>query len=76
VTPDDFEISASLRARRLVVHVPPEAETRTSGDDVTLDREDAAKGLSKKLEPGGRYNNVSVEKRLRGRKQGNELPGS
>jgi hypothetical protein len=75
VIPDDFEISASLRARRLVVHVPPEAETGTSGDDVKLDRQDAA-GRSEKLEPGGRYANVSVEKRLRGRKQHDQRPAS
>ena len=67
MNPDDFEISTSLRAQRLEVHVPPDPET--TAEDVALDGEKSATGLPEELEPGGRYEDVSVEKRLRGRQQ-------
>ena len=68
MTAPDFEIRASLRARKLVVHVPPEAETETEGEGVSIARRENGGGLPAKLEPGGRYRDVSVEKELVGEK--------
>jgi hypothetical protein len=65
VTPD-FELSASVRARKLVTHVPPEAQTETTGDDVTLAHRETRIRLPPKMEPGGRYDDVVVEKQVVG----------
>jgi hypothetical protein len=65
ITPD-FELSAGLRARELVTHVPPEAQTETTGDDVTLAHRETRAHLPVKAEPGGRYENVVVEKQVVG----------
>lgn len=62
----DFEISAVLRARRLTVHIPPEAETETDGKDVTLTFEQMRSGLPAKLETGVRYTDVGLKKSLIG----------
>jgi hypothetical protein len=65
MTTDDFEIAVRLRARRLVGHNPPKAQTRTD-DHVTLAREETRKGLPPDMQPGERYEEVAVDKRLAG----------
>ena len=65
--PVDFDLSAGLRARALVSHVPPNALLEKEGDDVALDRAEARQGLPAELRPGGRYDGVAVEKRVVGR---------
>jgi hypothetical protein len=64
VTPPNFEIGVGLRARALVPHIPPDTRTETSGDDVSLERQEARRGLPAELEPGRRYDDVVVEKRV------------
>ena len=68
MTAPDFEIRASFRARRLAVHVPPEAETETEGEGVSIARRENREGLPEKMETGGRYFDVNVEKELVGEK--------
>jgi hypothetical protein len=53
VTPADFGIDVGLRARELVAHVPPDARTRTSAADVSLEREGARIGLRRTWSPPG-----------------------
>lgn len=67
MTPPNFEIGVALRARELVAHVPPDTRTDTSGDDVSLDRQETRRGLPAELAPGRRYDDVVVEKRVVGR---------
>jgi hypothetical protein len=64
VTRPDFEVNARLRAREVVALVPP--DTQTEGEAVTLAREQTSSGLPAELEPGKRYRDVVVEKRLVG----------
>ncbi len=62
----DFEIVASLRARRIVSHVPPEGETRTEGEDIELAHDETRRGLPTPMQPERRYDDVSVQKRVLG----------
>ena len=67
MTIPDFEIKASLRARELVGHVPPDARTETKGEAVALTREESRAGLpSERMESGRRYHDVTIEKRVVG----------
>jgi hypothetical protein len=75
VSAPDFEISTRLHAQRLTAHLPPEAET--VAEEVVIDRRESSNGLPAKLERGGRYRGVDVEKKLvgeqlaaRGRRRG------
>jgi hypothetical protein len=70
VTTPDFEITACLHARKLMTHIPPDAQTEATGEDVTLVRRQRRSGLPAKTESGGRYSDVVVEKRLAGEKGG------
>ena len=56
----DFEISARLRAKELVLHVVPETEVAEVG--VTLTRREARSGLPKPPEHDRRYTDVAIEK--------------
>jgi hypothetical protein len=58
----DFEISASLQARQLVIHVVPETVLGEVGDEVTLTRREARSGLPKPPQRGRRYADVAIEK--------------
>jgi hypothetical protein len=66
VTIDDFQIAVRLRARRLIAHNPPNAQTRTE-DHVTFAREETREGLPAEMQPDERYEDVAVEKRLSGK---------
>jgi hypothetical protein len=70
VTAADFELSARLEADSLKIHVPPEMRTLVEGDGVVLDRAHARHGLPAHLEPGARYSNISIERRVRGQNEG------
>ena len=58
----DFEISASLRARELVMHVVPDAVLEEIGDGMILARREARTGLPKSPERGRRHTDVAIEK--------------
>jgi hypothetical protein len=62
MTAPDFEISTTLRARKLTSHVPPDGKTDTEG--VTVERHRKRKGLPEKMRPGGLYEDVTVNKRV------------
>jgi hypothetical protein len=64
MTAPDFEVKASLRARTITTHVPPDAETEC--ENVALARRENRSGLAPEVEPGGRYDDVEVEKELMG----------
>lgn len=77
MTAADFELSARLDADSLTIHVSPETRTLVEGDGVVLDRAHARHGLPAHVEPGARYSNVSIERRVRGQDEGSmrfELP--
>jgi hypothetical protein len=62
MTTPDFEISTTFRARHLTSHVPPDGTTDTEG--VTVERHHKRKGVPDEMEPGGQYNDVTVNKRV------------
>ena len=62
MTAPDFEISTTLRARNLTSHVPPDGKTDPEG--VTVERRHTRKSLPEKMQPGGQYNDVTVNKRI------------
>jgi hypothetical protein len=62
VNEPDFEISAGLRARHLVMHVVPDAVLEEIGDEVTVTRREARSGLPSAPERGLRYTDVAIEK--------------
>jgi hypothetical protein len=66
VNEPDFEISAGLRARQLVVHVVPEAAIGEIGDGVTLTRREARNGLPKPPERDWPYTDVEIDKHATG----------
>jgi hypothetical protein len=72
VSTPDFEITARLRAQQLIGRVPPDAQTETEGDDVTLEREQTRSGLPAEMEAGVGYSDVLVEIRLVGEKGAGE----
>jgi hypothetical protein len=61
---EDVEIRVRLRARALAARTPPDAQTGTEGN-VALTRE-RTRTAADEIEPGERYENVEVEKRLSG----------
>jgi hypothetical protein len=65
MTTPDFEISTKFRARHLTSRVPPDGTTDTEG--VTVERHHKRKGLPEEMQPGGQYNDVTVNKRVTGR---------
>jgi hypothetical protein len=62
--PPDFELIAGLRARVLVSHAPPDAFSKTEGEDVVLEGEDARQGLPAEMRPRGKYRDVTVQKHV------------
>jgi hypothetical protein len=71
----DFEAWGRLRARSLETHVLADAETETEGEGVAIARRESRSGLPAKPEPGGRYRNITVEKKVIGEMNG-EWPGA
>jgi hypothetical protein len=67
VTTPDLEITASLRARSLISHVPPDSQTQSEGEDVELPRDQRRRGLPTQVQPGRHYDDVAIEKRVLGR---------
>jgi len=66
VSAPDFEINARIGAKRLVPHVAPHSQTRTEGEEVTLVRGEHRSGVPATIEPGERYSDLVIEKRLVG----------
>jgi hypothetical protein len=64
-----------MRAKRLVPHVPPDAQTRTEGEDVTLAREEQRSGVPPRMESGERYRDVVIETRIVGKTQDDDTTG-
>jgi hypothetical protein len=62
MTTPDFEISTTFRARHLTSHVPSDGKTDTEG--VTVERHHKREGVPEEMEPGGQYNDVTVNKRV------------
>jgi hypothetical protein len=75
VTAPDFEINASIRAKRLVAHVPPDAQTRAEGEDVTLARHEQRSGVPATIEACERYSDVVIDKRIVGEVQHGHTSG-
>ncbi len=71
----DFEASGRMKARSLEAHVPADAETESEGEGVAITHRESRSGLPAKPEPGGRYRNITVEKRVIGELKG-EGPGA
>ena len=69
MTAPDFEISARLEADSLTINDPPDMRTVVEGDGVVLDRAHARHGVPDHLEPGARYSNILIERRVRGQNQ-------
>lgn len=65
----DFEINASIRAKRLVAHVPPDAQTRAESEEVTLAHHEQRSGVPATIEAGERYSDVVIDKRIVGETQ-------
>jgi hypothetical protein len=60
----DFEVSGRLRARRLRATQPP--RTTTTSEHVRIEHRDQRQGHDTELEPDGTYEDIEIEKRLRG----------
>lgn len=70
MSPPDFEIKASIRAKRLVARVPPHAQTRAEGkEEVTLTRHEQRSGVPETMEAGESYSDVVIDKRIVGEMQ-------
>jgi hypothetical protein len=65
MTAPDFELSVGLRARILQPHALPDAQMGPEGA-VKLVRKQRRRGLPVVLEPGARYADVVVVKRIIG----------
>jgi hypothetical protein len=73
MTAPDLELEAGLSAGELRTHVAHDAHVQATGRWVALIRSETRIGISEKVESGGCYCNVVVEKRLIAR---NQVPGS
>jgi hypothetical protein len=73
MTAPDLELAAGLSAGELRTHVAADAHVQTTGRYVGVVRSETRIGMSEKMEAGGCYCNVVVEKRLTAR---NQVPGS
>jgi hypothetical protein len=71
----DFEIDARIRAKRLVPHVPPDAQTHAEGEDVTLAREEQRSSVPAEMESGERYSDIVIDKRIVGDTQHGDTTG-
>ena len=69
MTAADFELGVRLEADSLAIHVPPDMRTLVEGDGVVLDRTHARHGLPAHLEPGARFSNISIERRVHGQNE-------
>jgi hypothetical protein len=72
----DFEINTSIRAKRLVARVPPDAQTRAEGEGVTLARHEQRSGVPTTMEAGERYSDIAIDKRIIGETQRGHSIGS
>lgn len=70
----DFEIKANMRAKRLVAHIPPNAQTRAEGE-VTLARHEQRSGAEETMEAGEPYLDVVIDKRIIGEMQHGQATG-
>jgi hypothetical protein len=75
VNAPDFEIDARIRAKGLVPHVPPDAQTHAEGEEVTLAREEQRSSVPAEMESGERYSDVVIDKRIVGETQRGETTG-
>lgn len=75
MTAPDFEISGSIRAKRVVPHVPPDAQTRAVGEEVTLTRHEQRSGVPATMEAGEHYSDVVINKRIVGETQRADTTG-
>jgi hypothetical protein len=66
VSRPDFEVQASLRARRLKAKVPPSGSV-DADDGVELDRDESRTNLPRELDPAGTYADVQIEHKVIGR---------
>ena len=60
----DFQISGCVRARRLRAKKPPRATT--TSDRVQVEHRDQRHGHEQELEPDATYEDIAIEKRVRG----------
>jgi hypothetical protein len=60
----DFEVSGWLRARRLRANEPP--RTTTTSEHVQIEHSDQRHGYDGELQPDGTYEDIEIEKRIRG----------
>lgn len=65
----DLEIDVRLAADGLTARVPPDVRTYVEGEGVVVERDETRHGAPVQMEPGARYADVSLEKRLRGRNE-------
>jgi len=75
VTAPDFEIDARIRAKRLVAHIPPDAQMQAEGEEVTLVREEQRSGAPARMESRKRYSDVIIDKRIAGETQHSDKTG-
>ena len=61
----DFEIKARVRARELTARTRPDTETQ--GENAEVGREESRRGLPGEIEPGERYEDVELDRRVVGR---------
>lgn len=61
----DFEIGGRLQARRLRATRPP--ETTTIEENVRAERQERRHGLEGRFEPDETYDDVEIEKQVRGK---------
>jgi hypothetical protein len=58
----DFEISAGLRARQLVIHALSEVELAEVGEAVPVTTREASNGFPSPPEQGRPYTDISIER--------------
>jgi hypothetical protein len=63
----DLELAAGLSADELRMHSAPDTRVEKSGRYVVVERSETRIGVSGKMEAGGCYCNVLLEKRLTAR---------
>jgi hypothetical protein len=69
MTAPDLELTARLSADELRTHVAHDAQVYVTGRYVAAVQSDTRIGMSEKMQAGGCYRSVVVEKRLIARKQ-------
>jgi hypothetical protein len=64
MTAPDLEIAVGLSAGELRMHVAHDTHVQKTGRYVAVVRSETRIGIGEKMEAGGSYSNVAVEKRL------------